>query len=112
MSLVAINPGHVLVVPRVHEPDFHRLDPRIYQEVFSLAQKLAGAIDKAYRPKKVGLLVAGFDVPHTHVHVLPMHDYHDITSRQMLDGSATDCTPTELDKEATALRSALDALRG
>ena len=52
----------------------------------ALAQQTAQAVQVSFSPLRVGLVVAGFDIPHAHVHVIPMHDYHDISSKRMLDG--------------------------
>ena len=76
-----INAGHVLVVPRVHAPSFYDLAEEDFVPVMLAARRLALALDGIYRPRKVGMLAAGLDVAHVHIHVLPMHDYHDITSR-------------------------------
>jgi histidine triad (HIT) family protein len=44
----------------------------------------------------VGLIVAGWDVPHTHVHIVPMNDYNDITSKSMMEGNRANPTQEEL----------------
>ena len=50
-----------------------------------LVRALARSVQRVIKPVRVGLVVAGFDVPHAHVHVVPMHDYHDITSMAILE---------------------------
>ncbi|BAY80648.1 histidine triad domain protein [Calothrix parasitica NIES-267] len=49
-----------------------------------LAKQIAKAQETIFQPVKVGMSVAGFDVSHAHLHVIPMHEYHDITSNQIL----------------------------
>lgn len=108
MSRLPINDGHVIVVPRAHYEDFYVIDTGVYTELFLVARQIASAIAEIYKPRKVGLLAAGFDVDHVHVHVLPMHDYHDITSRAILDGTLVQAAQSELEREASVIRSVLD----
>ena len=68
---------------------------------------IAEAQRSAFRPKRIGMLVAGFDIAHAHVHVVPMHDYHDITSRQMLEGRLSKAPTSELEANAKMLRQYL-----
>jgi histidine triad (HIT) family protein len=91
-----INPGHILVVPKMHQPDFFRLDNDIYQALMATVKKLSGLVQEKFNPHKVGLIVAGWDVPHTHVHIVPMNDYNDITSKSMMEGNRANPTQEEL----------------
>lgn len=91
-----INPGHVLVIPKTHEPDFHKVSEPYYSALMQTVKKIAGQIEKNFNPQKMGLLIAGWDVPHTHVHVVPMHDYHDLTSKSLLEGKRANPTDEEL----------------
>lgn len=100
-----INPGHILVIPKIHEPDFYNLDDVYYQAVMNTVKKLSKIVNEKMNPKKVGLIVAGWDVPHTHIHVVPMHDYNDITSKSILEGNRSNPTNIEL-------QNVLDQLNG
>ena len=100
-----INPGHVLVVPKRHEPDLFRLSEEEYLAVMRTVRVVSASLLRATAPKRVGLLVAGWDVPHAHVHVVPMHDYHDLTSRQILEGTRGNPSDSELDSLAAGLRT-------
>jgi histidine triad (HIT) family protein len=99
-----INPGHVLVVSKRHEPDVFGLDESTYLDVMRAVRKVAAAVRSFTSPKRVGLLVAGWDVPHAHVHVVPMHDYHDLTSKQMLEGRLASPGADELARVASGIR--------
>ena len=99
-----INPGHILVIPKKHEPDFYKLDPPIYQHLMGTVRKLGRIVALTLNPKKVGLIIAGFDVPHTHVHIVPMHQYHDITSKSLLEGIRANPSAEELARVAERLR--------
>jgi histidine triad (HIT) family protein len=91
-----INPGHILVIPKVHEPDFYKLDELNYQALMSTVKKLAALVNEKIKPKKVGIIAAGWDVPHAHIHVVPMQDYHDITSKSLLEGKRSNPSSEEL----------------
>jgi histidine triad (HIT) family protein len=75
-----LNPGHVLVVPKRHEADFHRLASDLYGALMQLAQRLGKCLAHLYQPPKVGLFVIGFHVPHVHVHVVPLYTMADMTA--------------------------------
>jgi len=99
-----INPGHVLVIPKSHESDFYNLEDDLYQKAMSVVKRLSRTVQEIMKPKKVGLVIAGWDVPHTHIHIIPMHDYHDITSKSLLEGTQSNPTDEELVEIADKLR--------
>ncbi len=74
-----LNTGHVLVIPKSHEPDFHRLDDDDYGHLMRIAKRLAQCLERLYYPPKVGLFLVGFHVPHVHVHVVPLYAMQDLT---------------------------------
>jgi len=98
-----INPGHVLVIPKSHETDFYNLDNEIYRGLMGAVKELSATIKEKFNPKKVGLIAAGFDVPHTHVHIVPMHDYHDITSKSLIEGRRANPSDEELTEAANSI---------
>ena len=75
-----LNPGHVLVIPKWHEPDMHRLDEHTYLTVMKTSKRLAEVLAELFEPPKVGLFVIGFHVPHVHVHVVPLYSIDDFTA--------------------------------
>ncbi len=85
LDISPINPGHVLVIPKKHTDQFFNLDEKMYDQLMAIAKKIAKKIDLAMKPKRVGLAIIGWDVPHAHVHVLPLNNYHDITSKAILE---------------------------
>ncbi len=102
-----INPGHVLVIPKAHVPDFYRLADDAYGRLMATVKRVAQGVEALTHPRKVGLVIAGFDVPHTHVHVVPMHDYHDITSQAYLARERVAPSGAELAGVAARLRRTL-----
>jgi histidine triad (HIT) family protein len=82
MDIRPIQPGHALVIPRLHVDHFSDLPDEAATRVLLVSQRLAKRIRATLAPPRVGLLVGGFAVPHAHLHVVPMHDGHDITSQK------------------------------
>nr|QEO32863.1 hypothetical protein [Candidatus Entotheonella sp.] len=75
-----LNPGHVLVIPKWHEPDIHRLDDHTYLAVMKAGKRLTEVLAELFEPPKVGLFVIGFHVPHVHVHVVPLYTIDDFSA--------------------------------
>ena len=78
LDIMPVAMGHVLVVPK-KETDyvFHLSDAEL-SSLFVFAKKVALGIEKAVPCKKVGIAVIGLEVPHTHVHLVPMQNVGDI----------------------------------
>ena len=105
LTIAPLRPGHTLVVP-IREVD-HWLDlaPEEAAHLTGVAQKVGRAIQVAFSPAKVGLMIAGLEVPHVHLHVVPIHELRD------LDFARADknASPAAMDGAAGALRAALRA---
>ena len=107
-----INVGHVLVAPKRHVESFYELDEDSFVGLMLAVRRVASVLEATYRPRKVGMLAAGFDVAHAHIHVLPMHDYHDITSKPILEGRRANPSEEELRMSAEQIRQGLDGHGG
>ncbi len=108
MALHAIRPGHVLVIPKQAIANFWDLEETLFQEIMLVAKQIAKAIDKVYRPQRVGMVVAGLEIPdHAHLHVLPVHDLYDITTRSMLEGTLQESSLAEREANAARIRAQL-----
>lgn len=83
LDINPVNPGHTLVVPKDHNEYFEEMGGERYQHVMNTVQRVARAIKKTYNPPRVGLLVWGFEVPHTHVHVVPLKEAGDFSIKHM-----------------------------
>lgn len=106
VAFMSINPlrrGHTLVVP-VEEVD-HWLDspPALRDHLFDVAQRIGKAQQAAFQPARIGLMIAGLEVPHLHVHVVPIDGVHDLD----FANAATHVEPDELESAAEAIRSEL-----
>lgn len=97
-------PGHALVVPRQEIDQWTDLSPDLAAHLMSVAHRVGHAQKAVFSPARIGLMIAGFEVPHAHVHVVPMN------SMAHLDFSNADSSPDQdaLDEHLMALRSELD----
>ncbi|MGD9702695.1 MAG: HIT family protein [Acidimicrobiia bacterium] len=108
-AFLSINPiadGHTLVVP-VEEVD-HWIDcsPDLAAHLFDVAHVIGRAQRQAFDCERVAVVVAGFEVPHTHVHVIPANDMGDLA----FANAKASVTRDELDHAAGKLRAALSAM--
>lgn len=103
MSIAPLQPGHTLVVPVEEVDHWVDLPSDLLAHVMSVSHTIGNAIHTAFRPEKVGLMLAGLEVPHTHVHLVPIRGVHD------LDFSNADHAASGDDIEAAAeqIRAAL-----
>lgn len=67
-----VNPGHTLVIPKQEIDYIFDIDDELLKGLFVFAKKVAHAIKKTVPCKKVGVIVAGIEVPHAHVHLIPI----------------------------------------
>ena len=106
-AFLDINPlakGHTLVVPKQEVDYLFDLDDDTLAAMQVFAKHVALAIGKAFPCRKVGQAVLGLEVPHAHIHLVPMQTEGDMLfSRPKLK-----LTPEEFDEVAKAIRKALD----
>lgn len=85
-AFLDINPlaeGHTLVIPRHVEDDYiFNLDEKTYEGLWAFARKVAAAIGAAVPCKRVGVVVLGMEVPHTHIHLVPLNTEGDMDFRK------------------------------
>jgi diadenosine tetraphosphate (Ap4A) HIT family hydrolase len=108
VAFLAVNPlgpGHTLVVPRQEVDQWVDAPPELLAHLTAVAHAVGGAIRAVWAPPRVGLLVAGFEVPHLHVHVFPAADMRAFD----FANAAASVDPATEDGHADALRSALRA---
>ena len=108
VAFLSINPmafGHTLVVP-IEEVD-HWVDAPadLTNHLFEVTRIIGQAQREAFQPERVGVMIAGYEVPHTHIHVVPT----DTMAQLSFAAAATSVDRDELERAAQALRSALRA---
>ena len=106
VAFMSINPmahGHTRVVP-IEEVD-HWVDgsPELIAHLFEVTRIVATAQQQALNPERVGVIIAGYEVPHAHIHVIPTHDMSEIS----FENAATSFDPQLLDAAAGVIRAAL-----
>ncbi|WP_123959548.1 HIT family protein [Corynebacterium pseudopelargi] len=99
--------GHVLVVPVQEVDRWTDLDPKLWARLSEVAQEIGQAIIKAFDAPRAGFIIAGFDVPHTHIHVFPTSQMADYDFSQAMGMNETD--PALMDDAAKRIREALEA---
>lgn len=80
-AFLDINPlakGHTLVVPKVETDYLFDLEDELLGEMMVFAKQVAAAIDQTMDCKRVGVAVLGLEVPHAHIHLVPINGLHDI----------------------------------
>lgn len=81
LAFLDINPnakGHTLVIPKKEENKIFDLDKSSYNNLMEFSRKVAIAIEKSVPCKRVGMAVIGLEVPHVHVHLIPLNEMDDI----------------------------------
>lgn len=98
-----LSPGHALVIPRAEVDLWTDLDADTVAHLNRVAHAIGNAQKQVFSPARIGLMVAGFEVPHTHLHVFP------VDSMGQFDFANADTDPDQatLDQQLTALRAAL-----
>lgn len=71
LSINPLGPGHTLVVPREEVDRWVDADPGLNAHLNAVAHVVAQAVQRVWDPPRVGLVIAGFEVPHLHLHVFP-----------------------------------------
>ena len=100
LDIKPVNPGHCLVIPKVHSENFFEMDDQTYTHLFGVVKGLSQEIDSKFKPQRVGLMVQGFDVAHAHVHVIPLMASNDITTKRALEGRSDEIESTQALNEA------------
>jgi histidine triad (HIT) family protein len=103
LSINPLAPGHTLVVPREEVDHWIDAETDLLQHLASVSGEIGAALQTAFSPAKVGMMIAGLEVPHLHIHLVPMNGVHD------LDFANADPSPDPagLDDAAEAIRQAL-----
>ena len=105
LSIEPLRQGHVLVVPRDEIDHWLNCPGDLRDHLMGVAATLGKAIEAAWNPEKVGLMIAGLEVPHLHIHLVPIWDVHDLDFSR-----ARPATREELTEAAERIISALDDL--
>ncbi|HCD67745.1 MAG TPA: HIT family protein [Bacteroidetes bacterium] len=79
LDVSPVKEGHVLVIPKVAVDYIFDLEDDMYSRLALFAKKVARAIDATIPCERVGVAVVGLEVPHAHIHLIPIHDAGDVS---------------------------------
>lgn len=106
LSIAPMMPGHALVVPREEVDHWIDLDPELAGHLFRVAQQIGRAQQAEWNPRRIGMLIVGEEVPHAHLHVVPINDPGQLSFAHV-DGSPD---AGQLDDAAARIRRRLREL--
>ncbi len=99
MSIAPIRPGHTLVVPIAEIDHWLDLPDDLRTHLIDVSAVIGRAIQEVFQPAKVGLMIAGLEVPHTHIHVVPISSVRDLD----FANADTSADRTDLERAATSI---------
>lgn len=102
-TIAPVAPGHVLVVPRHPYPSWTDTPEDVDAHLFAVARTIGRAQVRAFGVPRAGVIIAGFEVDHTHIHVIPARSERDCS----LANASKDAPAAELDQAAERLRAQL-----
>ena len=102
LSIMPLREGHTLVVPRQEVDQWTDADEPLLHHCMDVARRIGNAAKQAFGAPRAGLVIAGLEVPHLHVHVFPAWSLEDFSFAR-----AKPATDAELDEAAARLRTAL-----
>lgn len=103
MSINPLRPGHVLVVPRTEVDHWFACPADLFDHLMAVSREIGTAQQEAFQPTRVGLVIAGLEVPHLHIHLVPIDSAHDLD----FANAATSVDRDELEHAASAIRDIL-----
>jgi histidine triad (HIT) family protein len=106
LSIRPLRPGHTLIVPRTEIDHWLDLDAALLGHLFEAAQFIGKAQMAAFNPARIGVMLAGLEVPHCHVHVVPIRAVHDLD----FGNQDPDPDPAVMDSAAQSIRRELRKL--
>jgi histidine triad (HIT) family protein len=105
LSINPLRPGHTLVVPRAEIDHWVDCPPDLRDHLMEVSQTIGKAIAVAFPSERVGLMIAGLEVPHLHLHLVPINGVRDLD----FANAALSVERSALDVVAFAIREALTA---
>jgi len=107
LDIEPIREGHILVIPKEHAAYVKDMSEDSYTHMMLAVQHMMRTLYKVFSPPKVGMFVSGWDIPHAHVHVVPMFNSKDITSKPLLEKTSPQFTPEEFEATKEKITQAL-----
>ena len=105
LTIAPLKPGHTLVVPREEIDHWLAAEPGLLEHLFRVAHKVGQGVQEAFSPTRVGVMIAGLEVPHLHIHLTPIWKVTDLD----FANADSKAKPEDMDAAAEKLRAALRA---
>jgi histidine triad (HIT) family protein len=105
LDMTPINPGHILVITKVHCEDVYDLPNALYSDLFMTIKKLSPILKRVTFAKRIGLAIEGFGVTHVHVHLVPVNKGNELNPEK-----AHRLPTNEMQKMQKALKDAFRSL--
>ncbi len=103
LTIAPVTPGHTLVVPRAEIDQWQDVDGQVFARLTGVAQKIGQAVRAAWDAPRAGLLIAGLEVPHLHLHVFPAFTLGNFD----ISGADPSPSPESLDDAQSRIKQAL-----
>jgi histidine triad (HIT) family protein len=98
--------GHTLVVPRLEVDHWLDLEPELLGHLMGVSHQIGRALQHGFDPLRVGMIIAGLEVPHAHIHLVPFHTMGQLNFAQ----ADPNPRPEDLDRAAETIRRSLTEL--
>jgi diadenosine tetraphosphate (Ap4A) HIT family hydrolase len=105
LTIAPLKPGHTLVVPRREVASWLEMSEQEVADLWSACRTVGRAIDAAYSPGRVAALLLGLEVPHVHVHLVPIDSEEEVR----FDRVDPNPDPADLDEAQRRIRDAMSA---
>nr|CRL76055.1 HIT family hydrolase, diadenosine tetraphosphate hydrolase [Mycolicibacterium komanii] len=106
LTIAPITQGHTLVVPRAEIDNWQDVEPAVFGRVMEVAQLIGKAVVRAFPADRAGVIIAGLEVPHLHVHVFPTSNLADFG----FANADPNPSPKSLDDAQAKIKAALAQL--
>jgi diadenosine tetraphosphate (Ap4A) HIT family hydrolase len=103
LTIQPMTQGHTLVVPRAEIDQWQEIDPAVFGRVMQVSQLIGKAVCKAFGADRAGVIIAGLEVPHLHVHVFPAYNLTDFGFANVDQNPS----PESLDEAQAKIKAAL-----
>ena len=107
LTIAPMTQGHTLVVPREELDNWQDIEPAAFARVMEVSQLIGKAVCKAFDTERSGVIIAGLEVPHLHVHVFPARDLSDFGFANVDQNPSAE----SLDEAQSKIKDALAQLR-
>ncbi|MBV9352721.1 MAG: HIT family protein [Mycobacterium sp.] len=106
LTIEPMTQGHTLVVPREEIDQWQDVDSEVFGRIMAVAQLIGKAVCQAFNAERAGVIIAGLEVPHLHIHVFPARDLSDFGFANV----DRNPTPESLDEAQAKVKEALAEL--